>query len=163
MIGRAVNLNGETWGVQRIASTYLPDYFDSQMVVHTATGCRSAPKRPRFSELPAHGRPVKTERHGATGACRSGSHSAKSPAAIPSIYTGKVQGVTVIPLTEEVVANIKSVLLTIFCAGRRCASLGCVNLAGISLKRAAARQRELAVRTALGATRGQLAPDRDCC
>src|SRR4029077_11877395 len=34
--------------------------------------------------------------------------------------------------------------------------VGCVNLAGISLSRAAARQRELAVRTALGATRGQL-------
>jgi len=73
----------------------------------------------------------------------------------PGIYTGKV-GITFVPLTEEIVMNIKSVLLTIFCAAGAVLLVGCVNLAGISLSRAAARQRELAVRTALGATRGQL-------
>jgi len=61
-----------------------------------------------------------------------------------------------VPLTEEIVANIRSVLLTIFCAAGAVLLVGCVNLAGISLSRAAARQRELAVRTALGATRRQL-------
>ena len=61
-----------------------------------------------------------------------------------------------VPLTEEIVANIRSVLLTIFCAAGAVLLVGCVNLAGIYLSRAAARQRELAVRTALGATRGQL-------
>ena len=73
----------------------------------------------------------------------------------PGIYTGKI-GLTLVPLTEEIVMNIKSVLLTIFCAAGAVLLVGCVNLAGISLSRAAARQRELAVRTALGATRGQL-------
>src|SRR4030095_1948978 len=73
----------------------------------------------------------------------------------PGIYTGKI-GLTLIPLTEEIVANIKSVLLTIFCAAGAVLLGGCVNLAGLSLSRAAARQRDLAVRTALGATRGQL-------
>src|SRR4030095_3479856 len=58
-------------------------------------------------------------------------------------------GITLVPLTEEIVANIKSVLLTIFCAAGAVLLVGCVNLAGISLSRAA-------VRTALGATRGQL-------
>jgi putative ABC transport system permease protein len=73
----------------------------------------------------------------------------------PGMYTGKI-GITLIPLTEEIVVNIKSVLLTIFCAAGGVLLVGCVNLAGISLSRAAARQRELAVRSALGATRGQL-------
>src|SRR5215471_4521955 len=74
----------------------------------------------------------------------------------PDIYTGKI-GITLVPLTEEIVANIRSVLLTIFCATGAVLLVGCVNLAGISVSRAAARQRELAVRRALGATRSQLA------
>src|SRR5256885_16527151 len=74
----------------------------------------------------------------------------------PEAYTGKI-GITIVPLTEEIVSNVRAVLLTIFCAAGALLLVGCVNLAGISLSRAAARQRELAVRTALGATRSQLA------
>jgi predicted permease len=74
----------------------------------------------------------------------------------PEAYTGKI-GITVVPLTEEIVSNVRTVLVTIFCAAGALLLIGCVNLAGISLSRAAARQRELAVRTALGATRSQLA------
>jgi predicted permease len=73
----------------------------------------------------------------------------------PDAYTGKI-GITIVPLTEEVVSNVRSVLITIFCAAGAVLLIGCTNLAGISLSRAGARQRELAVRTALGATRGQL-------
>ena len=61
-----------------------------------------------------------------------------------------------VPLTQEIVANIRAILLTIFCAAGGVLLVGCINLAGISLSRAGARQRELAVRTALGASRSQL-------
>ena len=74
----------------------------------------------------------------------------------PEAYTGKI-GITMVPLIEEIVTNVRTVLLTIFCAAGALLLIGCVNLAGISLSRAVARQRELAVRTALGATRTQLA------
>jgi putative ABC transport system permease protein len=73
----------------------------------------------------------------------------------PDSYTGKI-GVTIVPLTEEIVTNVRSVLLTIFCAAAAVLLIGCTNLAGISLSRAGARQRDLAVRTALGATRLRL-------
>ena len=68
---------------------------------------------------------------------------------------GKV-GITIVPLTEEIVTNVRAVLITIFGAAGAVLLIGCTNLAGISLSRAGARQRELAVRTALGATRSQL-------
>ena len=74
----------------------------------------------------------------------------------PDAYAGKI-GITMVPLTEEIVTNVRTVLVTIFCAAGAVLLIGCTNLAGISLSRAAARQRELAVRTALGATRSQLA------
>jgi putative ABC transport system permease protein len=73
----------------------------------------------------------------------------------PDAYTGKV-GLTIVPIAEEIVSNVRPVLLTIFCAAGAVLLIGCTNLAGISLARAGARQRELAVRSALGATRSQL-------
>jgi predicted permease len=73
----------------------------------------------------------------------------------PNTYTEKI-GLTIVPITEEIVTNVRSVLLTIFCAAGAVMLVGCTNLAGISLSRAGARQRELAVRTALGATRSRL-------
>jgi putative ABC transport system permease protein len=73
----------------------------------------------------------------------------------PEPYAWKI-GITAVPLTEEIVTNVRAELLTIFCAAGALLLIGCTNLAGISLSRAAARQRELAVRAALGASRSQL-------
>jgi hypothetical protein len=73
----------------------------------------------------------------------------------PDAYAGKI-GVIALPLTEEIVGNSRAMLITILGAVAVLLLIACVNLAGMSLARAAARQRELAVRSALGATRNQL-------
>src|SRR5262249_33710686 len=44
----------------------------------------------------------------------------------PDAYTGKV-GLTIVPITEEIVTNIRSVLLTIFCAAGAVLLIGCTN------------------------------------
>ena len=73
----------------------------------------------------------------------------------PDAYAGKI-GITIVPITQEILSNVRGLLITVFGAAGAVLLISCTNLAGISLTRAAARQRELAVRTALGATRRQL-------
>jgi len=156
VIGRAVNLNGETCEIVGVlpASFALPN-LDTEIVVALqpdADPRRNVRNSVNFLRMVGRLKPNVTaqQAHGELDAIRQNLQRQYR-----GVYTGKV-GITVIPLTEEIVANIKSVLLTIFCAAGAVLLVGCVNLAGISLSRAAARQRELAVRTALGATRGQL-------
>jgi predicted permease len=156
VIGRGVNLNGETREIVGVlpASFALPN-LDTEIVVPLqpdADSRRTVRNSVNFLRMVGRLKPNVTlqQAHAELEAIRQNLQRQ-----YPGIYTGKV-GMTLVPLTEEIVANIKSVLLTIFCAAGAVLLVGCVNLAGISLSRAAARQRELAVRTALGATRGQL-------
>jgi predicted permease len=156
VVGRAVNLNGETREIVGVlpASFALPN-LDTEIVVPLQPDGdprRNVRNSVNFLRMVGRLKPNVTaqQAHAELEAIRQNLQRQ-----YPGIYTGKV-GITFVPLTEEIVANIKSVLLTIFCAAGAVLLVGCVNLAGISLSRAAARQRELAVRTALGATRGQL-------
>jgi len=156
VIGRSVNLNGEMREIIGVlpASFALPN-LDTQIVVPLqpdADPRRSLRNSVNFLRFVGRLKPNVTvqQAHAELDAIRQNLHRQ-----YPDIYTGKI-GITLVPLTEEIVTNIKSVLLTIFCAAGAVLLVGCVNLAGISLSRAAARQRELAVRTALGATRSQL-------
>jgi putative ABC transport system permease protein len=156
MIGRAVNVNGEAREIVGVlpASFALPN-LDTEIVVPLqpdSDSRRNLRNSVNFLRMVGRLKPNVTaqQAHAELEAIRQNLQRQ-----YPGIYTGKT-GITLVPLTEEIVANIKSVLLTIFCAADAVLLVGCVNLAGISLSRAAARQRELAVRTALGATRGQL-------
>jgi predicted permease len=156
VIGRAVNLNGETREIIGVLPTSfaLPN-LDTEIVVPLqpdADPRRNARNSVNFLRMVGRLKSNVTlqQAHAELEAIRQNLQRQ-----YPGIYTGKI-GLTVVPLTEEIVANIRSVLLTIFCAATAVLLVGCVNLAGISLSRAAARQRELAVRTALGATRGQV-------
>lgn len=64
--------------------------------------------------------------------------------------------VATVPLHDDMVGAVRPALLAIMGAAVLVLVLACVNLAGLFLARALARQRELAARAALGAGRGRL-------
>jgi predicted permease len=156
-VGRAVNLNGEPRQIVGVLprNFALPN-LDTDVVVPLQPESdprRNARNSVSFLRFVGRLKPNVTpqQAHAELDSIRQNLRRQ-----FPEAYTGKI-GVTVVPLTEEIVSNVRTVLLTIFCAAGAVLLIGCTNLAGISLSRAAARQRELAVRTALGATRRQLA------
>ena len=156
IIGRAVNLNGEMRDIVGVlpASFALPN-LDSDVVVPLQPETdprRNARNSVNFLRMVGRLKSNVTaqQAHAELDSIRQNLHRQ-----FPETDPGKI-GITIVPLTEEIVANVKGLLLTIFCAAGAVLLVGCINLAGISLSRAGARQRELAVRTALGATRSQL-------
>ena len=65
-------------------------------------------------------------------------------------------GIVVVPLHEEIVRGIRSILFVLLAAVACLLLIGCANVANLQLARAAARAREVSIRAALGASRARL-------
>jgi predicted permease len=70
--------------------------------------------------------------------------------------TNENWSVVTTPLLDQLVGEVRPALVMLFSAAACVLLIGAANLANLFLVRYLAQQRELAVRTALGATRGQL-------
>ena len=66
------------------------------------------------------------------------------------------QGASVLPLSEAIVGDVRPILLTLLGGALLLLMIACVNVSSLLLVRTETRRREMALRSALGASRGRL-------